>query len=70
MGSVEKQPEGWRFYDFPDVGGTRLMCSWDTTEENVKQFVGDAVESAEKEKNYDNLPTFHQWRIPEQRRDF
>ncbi len=31
---------GWRFYDF--IGGAyRLMCSWDTTEEDVAAFADD-----------------------------
>jgi threonine aldolase len=31
---------GWRFYDF--IGGAyRLMCSWDTQEEDVLAFAGD-----------------------------
>jgi threonine aldolase len=35
---------GWHFYT--DVGpgsGARLMCSWDTTEEDVDRFVNDAA---------------------------
>ena len=32
---------GWRFYTFIGKGGCRLMCSWDTTEEDVHRFVGD-----------------------------
>jgi threonine aldolase len=32
---------GWMFYTFIGKGGCRLMCSWDTTEEDVKQFVAD-----------------------------
>jgi threonine aldolase len=32
---------GWRFYTFIGQGGCRLMCSWDTTEDDVKAFVGD-----------------------------
>jgi threonine aldolase len=35
---------GWRFYTFIGKGGCRLMCSWDTTEEDVKQFVSDLKE--------------------------
>ena len=42
--------KGWRFYDFPDVDGTRLMCGWDTTEDDVNQFVADAIALAGKEK--------------------
>lgn len=32
---------GWKFYDFIGAGGCRLMCSWDTTEEDVNQFLAD-----------------------------
>jgi len=32
---------GWRFYNFIAKGGCRLMCSWDTTEEDVDQFITD-----------------------------
>lgn len=32
---------GWRFYTFIGQGGCRLMCSWDTTEDDVQQFVAD-----------------------------
>jgi threonine aldolase len=32
---------GWRFYSFIGKGGCRLMCSWDTTEEDVLRFVAD-----------------------------
>lgn len=35
---------GWFFYTFIGRGGCRLMCSWDTTEEDVKQFVADVKE--------------------------
>jgi threonine aldolase len=35
--------KGWRFYDF--IGGaSRLMCAWDTTEEDVAAIVGDLRE--------------------------
>jgi threonine aldolase len=33
---------GWRFYtDVGPGGGARLMCSWDTTERDVAEFVDD-----------------------------
>jgi threonine aldolase len=32
---------GWKFYQFIGQGGCRLMCSWDTTEEDVRKFVED-----------------------------
>jgi threonine aldolase len=33
--------KGWRFYTFIGEGGARFMCSWDTTEEQVKALAGD-----------------------------
>jgi threonine aldolase len=36
---------GWRFYDFIG-GGCRLMCSWDTTEDDVRAFGADLLELA------------------------
>ena len=33
--------KGWKFYSFIGKGGCRLMCAWDTTEEDVNQFVAD-----------------------------
>lgn len=35
------QARGWKFYDFIGAGGSRLMCSWDTTERDVRAFVQD-----------------------------
>jgi len=32
---------GWKFYNFIGKGGCRLMCAWDTTEQDVKEFVAD-----------------------------
>jgi threonine aldolase len=32
---------GWIFYNFIGEDGCRLMCSWDTTPEDVDQFLGD-----------------------------
>ena len=32
---------GWEFYDFIAAGGSRLMCSWDTTEQDVADFISD-----------------------------
>ncbi len=37
---------GWHFYTFIGCGGARLMCSWDTTDEDVDAFVSDAREVA------------------------
>jgi len=35
---------GWRFYEFIGNGGVRLMCSWDTTQDDVLSFVKDLKE--------------------------
>lgn len=32
---------GWMFYIFIGPGGCRLMCSWDTTDEDIQAFVAD-----------------------------
>lgn len=32
---------GWKFYTFIGQGGCRLMCAWDTREEDIRQFVND-----------------------------
>jgi threonine aldolase len=32
---------GWLFYNFIGEGGCRLMCSWDTTESDVRAFAAD-----------------------------
>jgi threonine aldolase len=37
---------GWRFYDFIGSGGSRLMCAWDTTPEDVRAFARDVREAA------------------------
>jgi threonine aldolase len=33
--------KGWQFYNFIGRGGCRLMCSWDTTPEDVHAFAQD-----------------------------
>ena len=38
---------GWRFYTFIGEGGVRLMCSWDTTEEDIRMFVEDVSSIAQ-----------------------
>ena len=45
----------WSFYQFIGSGGARLMCSWDTTEDDVLDFVKDlktilAANASEYEK--------------------
>jgi len=37
---------GWLFYNFIGEGGCRLMCSWDTTEADVKALANDLREVA------------------------
>jgi threonine aldolase len=32
---------GWKFYTFIGQGGCRLMCAWDTHEDDVRAFVDD-----------------------------
>ena len=32
---------GWHFYGFIGVGGARLMCSWDTTPDDVDAILAD-----------------------------
>jgi threonine aldolase len=32
---------GWMFYNFIGKGGCRLMCAWDTVENDVNEFVAD-----------------------------
>jgi threonine aldolase len=41
---------GWHFYAFIGAGGARLMCSWSTTEEMIKSFVGDLKKAIHKDK--------------------
>ena len=35
---------GWKFYDFIGEGGCRLMCSWDTSFDDVDAFLKDLSE--------------------------
>ena len=35
--------KGWLFYNFIGEGGCRLMCSWDTREEDVREFAADLL---------------------------
>ena len=39
---------GWKFYSFIGEGGCRLMCSWDTREEDVRDFI-EALKDGMKE---------------------
>ncbi|HOS98788.1 MAG TPA: threonine aldolase, partial [Deltaproteobacteria bacterium] len=38
---------GWRFYTFIGEGGVRLMCSWDTTEQDINDLVRDVASAME-----------------------
>ena len=35
---------GWHFYIFIGQGGARLMCSWDSTENDVAALVKDIAD--------------------------
>jgi threonine aldolase len=49
---------GWNFYSFIGKGGCRLMCSWDTTREDVLGFSADIKGLLEKlEKDGDLVTT-------------
>jgi threonine aldolase len=37
--------KGWHFYNFIGVDACRFMCSWDTTEESVRDFLEDLKSS-------------------------
>jgi threonine aldolase len=40
--------KGWHFYSFIGEDGIRLMCSWDTREEDIRQFAADVKQSLAK----------------------
>jgi threonine aldolase len=40
--------QNWRFYTFIGVGGARFMCSWDTDEKVVRNFLSDVRAAVEK----------------------
>jgi threonine aldolase len=46
---------GWRFYDFIGEGSSRLMCSWDTTHEDISAFAQD-VRRLARAAGYDLRP--------------
>ncbi|MBT7952427.1 MAG: low specificity L-threonine aldolase [Gammaproteobacteria bacterium] len=33
--------KGWRYYNFIAKGGARLMCSWNTNEQDITDFIND-----------------------------
>jgi threonine aldolase len=55
---------GWHFYTFIGEGGARLMCSWDTTQEDVDDFAADLAELMANRKNLKSKPTKGQGRKP------
>jgi threonine aldolase len=42
--------KGWHFYVFEGATGCRLMCSWDTTPEDIDEFAADAALLAQVER--------------------
>lgn len=48
---------GWHFYTFIGRGGCRLMCSWDTTEEDVADFANDIAEVMGVERKQESVST-------------
>jgi len=42
------EARGWRFYKFVGERGYRLMCSWDTRDEEIAAFLADAREEASR----------------------
>ncbi|HUS37522.1 MAG TPA: low specificity L-threonine aldolase [Verrucomicrobiae bacterium] len=52
--------KGWIFYTFIGKGGSRLMCSWDTTEQDVMALVKDIKALLKGPKPKEKLPIlFH-----------
>ena len=39
--AAELKALGWKFYTFIGAGGARLLCSWETTEEEIEALVAD-----------------------------
>lgn len=50
------QSRGWIFYDFIAAGGCRLMCAWDTREEDVQAFLADVENLLSNPPNPATLP--------------
>ncbi|MCB1123977.1 MAG: threonine aldolase, partial [Verrucomicrobiae bacterium] len=48
------QYRDWKFYDFIGAGGCRLMCSWDTRDEDVDDFLSDLAELLGSEEDRRN----------------
>jgi len=43
---------GWEFYDFIGAGGSRLMCSWDTTFQDIDDFLSDVRDLATSKEDH------------------
>ncbi|HDP24794.1 MAG TPA: low specificity L-threonine aldolase [Deltaproteobacteria bacterium] len=41
---------GWHFYTFIGDGGARLMCSWDTTDDDIEVFVADVRDAVKSRR--------------------
>ncbi len=50
---------GWNFYTLYSDNDARLMCSWDTTEEDIDDFVGDLNDLMTKRKKL--RPNTRKW---------
>lgn len=55
---------GWHFYTFIGEGGARLMCSWDTTAEDVDALAADTAELMSRGKKLQAKPRQEQGRKP------
>jgi threonine aldolase len=42
---AQKLRSKWSFYDWDTNGRVRLMCSWNTSESEVEEFISDAREA-------------------------
>ena len=40
------QEQGWHYYSRADIGDSRLMCSWHTTESDVQEFLSAVRQAA------------------------
>jgi threonine aldolase len=49
LASALQQERGWKFYNFIGDRGYRLMCSWETSEAVVDEFLADATACVRKD---------------------
>ena len=52
--SQKLHERGWQFYEFIAHGGARLMCSWDTKDEEIKAFTDDLCELMKIEQSHND----------------